>query len=264
MEVSMEISQINPGDVLTDARTTTITTPAGEQGVHRRRPSGAPARGVIVLFHRGPGMDDGTKAAMDVFVRAGYLVVAPDRYYRDGPWLWADPHELREAGPGSAAATRFERRLLGTSEDMVAEDLSALLGSLEQDASVRSLPRAVVGYCIGARSAIRALVDHPEVFAAGALLHPSFCVSEGPGSPHESVPAIQSRLYVAIGQEDRLASPAANQPLIEAVGQLGSRGRVDILPGADHGFAVPGAGYHAEAARASYERALATFAAAMP
>jgi carboxymethylenebutenolidase len=222
------------------------------------------AGGLVVVFHRGPGMDDGTKAAMDVFVRAGYLVVAPDRYYREGPWLWAEPDELRAAGPGSAAAARFERRLLDTSEDMVAEDLGALFDRLDQDPSVGSLPRAVVGYCIGARSAIRSMSDHPDVFVAGALLHPSFCVSDGPGSPHESVPALRARLYVAIGQEDRMASPAANRPLIEAVGRLGSRGRVDILPGADHGFAVPGAGYHAEAARASYEMALATFAVAMP
>ncbi|RBM17720.1 hypothetical protein DI005_20830 [Prauserella sp. PE36] len=37
---------------------------------------------MVLLFHHGPGLDDGTPEVIDRVERAGYFVVAPDRYYR--------------------------------------------------------------------------------------------------------------------------------------------------------------------------------------
>lgn len=53
---------------------------------HRRLAGDAPLP-ALLFFHRGPGLDDGSKQAMNILARAGYAVFAPDRYYRAGAWL---------------------------------------------------------------------------------------------------------------------------------------------------------------------------------
>ena len=91
-------------------------------------------------------------------------------------------------------------------------------------------------------------------------LHPSFCVTSEPNSPHLSVPTMTGRLHMAQGAADQLASLEENQPLLDAVAELGERGSVDVIEGADHGFAVPGGhAYHPEGAARSYATAHTIF-----
>ncbi|HET6952990.1 MAG TPA: dienelactone hydrolase family protein, partial [Acidimicrobiales bacterium] len=85
------------------------------------------------------------------------------------------------------------------------------------------------------------------------------CVTEDDDSPHLDVAGLAGALYVAIGGEDRASSAEDNRPLTGAVSALGDRGAVDVLAGADHGFAVPGPRYHPAAAEQAYGRALAIF-----
>ena len=97
------------------------------------------------------------------------------------------------------------------------------------------------------------------MFTAGVALHPSFCATDQPDSPHLSVPSIKGSLYVGIGDEDKMQSVEMNQPFLDAVAAKGDRGSYDILPGADHGFAVPGPSYLDSAADRAYKQAFALF-----
>jgi carboxymethylenebutenolidase len=147
-----------------------------------------------------------------------------------------------------------------TSEDQVAADLAALLARLAGDEAVIDGPMGCIGYCVGARSVLRSLKDHPETFAAGVAFHPSFCVAEGDDSPHHVVETFSGEVYVAIGSADRLQSVAMNQPFLDAVEAMsGGRGVAEIHEGADHGFSVPGPAYQARAADRSYQMAIALF-----
>jgi carboxymethylenebutenolidase len=104
---------------------------------------------------------------------------------------------------------------------------------------------------------------HTDRFGAGAGMHPSFCTTEEPDSPHLLVPGITGRLHVAFGAEDRMQPAADNVPFIDAVNAMpDGRGTAVVLDGADHGFAVLGsAAYHEAAASAAYERAFELFSA---
>ena len=121
-----------------------------------------------------------------------------------------------------------------------------------------------IGYCIGARSVLRTMANHPDLFAAGVGLHPSFCATKDADSPHLAVPSLPGHLYIGIGEADQMQSVEMNQPLIEAVGELGDRGTVEIHPGADHGFAVPSSpAYQEAAASRSYDQAFTIFEKAL-
>ncbi|HUP87320.1 MAG TPA: dienelactone hydrolase family protein [Acidimicrobiales bacterium] len=240
--------------------TLTIPSSDGALGIHVVRPDGDGPFPVVVFFHHGPGLDDGSKEAMQLLAAAGYYVVSHDRYHREGPWYSLTP-DMRS---DQDAMRRFWSVLMGTTEDLVSRDVDAVLGHLASDVAAEDdRPMGCVGYCIGARSVVCTMGgDHGGSFAAGVALHPSFCTTDGPDSPHLLVPSIRGSMYVAFGSADTMQPPADNVAFINAVNAMpDGRGEAEVLEGADHGFAVPdGPAYHPAAADRAYQKALALFA----
>jgi carboxymethylenebutenolidase len=232
-------------------RTEEISTPSGPMGVYAVRPDGDGPFPVIVFFHHGPGLDKGSKETMADIADWGYYVVTHDRYHRAEPWYQMkgfDDDEMK----------KMFGLVLGTTEDQVSEDLTALLAWLPSDPAARGGAMGCIGYCIGARSVLVTLRERGDQFRAGVGLHPSFCTTEDPDSPHLAVPSYTGSLYIGFGAEDKMQPASANGPLIEATNAL-AKGEAEIHEGADHGFGVKGAGYHEGAATRSYERAKAMF-----
>jgi dienelactone hydrolase len=111
---------------------------------------------------------------------------------------------------------------------------------------------------------LRTIGNHPDVFAAGVALHPSFCTTEDDDSPHLVVDAYDGLLYVGFGSEDTMQPADANKPFIDATNNLDiGRGLAEVHEGANHGFAVPGSAYHGAAADRSYDKALEMFGQAL-
>lgn len=237
--------------------TRTLSTADGPMGIHIVRPDGDGPFPVIVFFHHGPGLDDGSKDAMQLLADEGYYVVSHDRYHRDGAWYSLTP-EMRS---DQDAMKKFWGVLMGTTEEMVDRDLGAVIDHVDADPAARGGAMGCIGYCIGARSVVCTMAGRADRFAAGAGMHPSFCTTDKPDSPHLRVPSITGSMYIAFGSADKMQSPDDNVPFIEAVRSMSDgRGEVEIHDGADHGFAVPKSpAYHEAAAARSYERALALF-----
>jgi carboxymethylenebutenolidase len=232
-------------------RTDEITTPSGTMGVHVVRPDGDGPFPVIVFFHHGPGLDEGAKKTMARIAEWGYYVVAHDRYHRVEPWYTMQSRSDDER-------KKMLGLVLGTSEDQVAEDLTAVLAWLPSDPSARGGAMGCIGYCIGARSVLRTIRDRGEQFRAAVGLHPSFCTTDDSDSPHLAVSSYTGSLYIAFGSADTMQPASANTALIEAT-NASPKGEAEIHDGADHGFGVYGPNYHENAATRSYERAKIAF-----
>lgn len=237
----------------------TITTDDGNMGVVVQHPDGDGPFPVVLFFHHGPGLDEGSRRVAATISEAGYYVIAPDRYYRHGQFLVFDTATLMSNADPEAARS-FRAIFAGTTDDLVEADVQAVLEYVERDPAARAAPMGCIGYCIGARSVLRTLAAHPDTFNVGVALHPSFCVTEDDDSPHRPVATFKGYLYVGIGGEDQMSSAEVNQPLSDAMAALGDRGVVEVHEGANHGFAVHGPAYHEAAAARSYEQALAMFA----
>lgn len=238
----------------------TLTTDEGEMGVVVSHPDAGGPFPVVLFFHHGPGLDEASREAIRWISDAGYYVIAPDRYHRHGRFLVMDLRRAMGPDADPAERDRFLGIFSGTTEEMVGRDVDVVLGYLEDDPQARPGPIGAIGYCIGARSVLRTIGDHPDRVNAGVLLHPSYCVTGEPDSPHTAVEGYGGYVYVGIGAEDTMQSAEAHQALIDAVRALGDRGNAEVLEGANHGFAVPGAAYHEVAATRAYEQALETFA----
>jgi carboxymethylenebutenolidase len=245
------------GEAVNETRT--IATKDGPMGVVVQHPDGAGPFPVVLFFHHGPGLDEGSRQAMATIADAGYYVIGPDRYYRHGEFLVFNMRELRSPDADPVAAQRFREAFEGTTDDLVEDDVGAILDYLKGDPAARPSPMGCIGYCIGARSVLRTIAAHPDTFTVGIALHPSLCVTDDDDSPHLGVASFAGRLYVGIGAEDQMMSAEMNKPLTDAVSGLGDRGMFEVHEGANHGFAVPGPAYHEAAASRSYEQALAMF-----
>ncbi|MGI9598667.1 MAG: dienelactone hydrolase family protein [Acidimicrobiales bacterium] len=232
-------------------QTETINSPTGPMGIHVVRPEGDGPFPVVVSFHHGPGLDDGSKQTMARIAEWGYYVISHDRYHRAEPWysMKSQTDEERK---------RMFGLVVGTTEAEVAEDLGAVLAWLPSDEAARGGAMGCIGYCIGGRSVLRTIGDRGDVFRAGVALHPSFCTTEDPDSPHLVVPSYTGSLYVGFGAADTMQPASANTAFIEATNAL-ANGEAEIHDGADHGFGVHGGAYHEAAASRSYERAEVMF-----
>ncbi|WP_422928458.1 dienelactone hydrolase family protein [Singulisphaera sp. PoT] len=228
-------------------------------GVILKRPEGEGPFPVVLLFHDGPGIREATHQVVGEVAEAGYYVVAPDRYHRFGRFVHVEPEALMAAGPDSDLMRSFFGMVMGTTDDHVRADVDAVLAHLATDPAARPGEMGCIGYCNGVRFLLRCMAEHPETFVAGAGLHPSFCVSDDADSPHLVASKIPGHLYVAIDEEDHLAPVEHNQPLINELSKLSERSTVEVLPGADHGFAVPGPNYHEDAAEHALEKTLDLF-----
>jgi carboxymethylenebutenolidase len=149
--------------------------------------------------------------------------------------------------------TKMFGLIMGTGEDLVSQDVGAVLEWLDSDPAARPGAKACVGYCIGARSALVTMAERGDVFRAVAGLHPSFCTTDGADSPHLAVRSYTGSLYIGFGSADRMQPASANEALIASTNGL-AHGEAEVHDGADHGFAVFGPAYHAAAADRSYER----------
>lgn len=232
-------------------QTEELVTKAGPMGVHIVRPDGDGPFPVVVYFHHGPGLDDGSKESMGWIAAWGYYVISHDRYHRERPWMTRD-NMTEEEGK------RFFDILLGTTDDMVEDDLAAVLGYLEGDPAAGPAPMGCIGFCIGARSVLRTMANHNDLFKAGVGFHPSYTVTEDEDSPHLAIPEVEGSIYLGYGTEDTMQPASQQQPLIDIVEAL-ERGEVEIHEGADHGYSVPGGRFHQAAADLSYRKARAVF-----
>jgi len=235
-------------------QTETLATEDGPMGVHVVRPEGDGPFPVIVYFHHGPGLDDGSKESMARIAGAGYYVISHDRYHREQPWLVVERGKTDDK-----TMERFWEILMGTTDEMVATDLDAVLAYVDGDPAAREAPMGAIGFCIGGRSVLRTIADHPDEFRAGVGFHPSYTVTDDDDSPHLAVPAFTGSIYLGYGADDTMQSPESQQALIDMVEAMGDRGQVEIHEGANHGYSVPGRAYHEPAADRSYEQALAVF-----
>ena len=235
-----------------------VETADATMSVLVKRPPGEGPFPVVVMFHDGPGVRDATHDVARRVAAGGFYVAVPDRYNRFGEFLSVAPEQIPRADPNHEDAKRFFAMFRATTDDHVRVDLDALLTHVATDPAARTGPMGCIGYCIGARSALRAVAAHPEVFEAAVGLHPSFCVTPDADSPHHIVARSSAGFYFGFGEADTLQPVSDAQPLIESLRAGGHE--VDIFPGAEHGFAVPGGAYDREASNTAYGSALRLFA----
>jgi carboxymethylenebutenolidase len=178
----------------------------------------------------------------------GYTVLAPNLLYRSGTAAQTSPTgDLRAPG---ARETFFETvgpRLAALTSDAVARDIPVYLAVLrEHSAGGEGGPVGVVGYCMGARLAIRASGIDPAVVAVAGF-HGGGLVTDAPDSPHLALSSARAEFVFGHADNDRGMPPEAVQELGRALADAGLTATNEVYPGSPHGYAMADTSMYDEA-----------------
>jgi carboxymethylenebutenolidase len=175
---------------------------------------------------------------------AGYLVLLPDLFYRDGPYapkspmaIFTDP-AARETLMKSVASLTPARKVA---------DTGAFLAWLDANPDVKGDKYGATGYCMGGNWSLTAAGAYPDKFAAAASYHGGGLATEAPDSPHLALKHTQARIYVAGAIEDEHFTDAQKATLEAALTDASIPHVVETYD-AKHGFTMADLPVYDEAA----------------
>jgi carboxymethylenebutenolidase len=228
--------------------TVEVPTPRGTMPVHVHAPEGDKAAPVVILYMDAPGIRPALHEHAERLANAGYTAVLPDLFYPIDPTDRPNLERLKAGDPDEFG--RMRQVVARLRDDDVIEDTRLLLASLPDRPAGRW---GCVGFCMGGRFGMRAAETFGDEVGAASLLHPSRLVTDEPDSPHLAVERIEGALYFGFGGADHVTPPESIPPLRERLQEHGVEHRIEVLPGAEHGYTMPGMpAYNREAAERAW------------
>ncbi|WAJ33443.1 dienelactone hydrolase family protein [Arthrobacter sp. FX8] len=169
----------------------------------------------------------------------GYVVLAPNVFYRDGTAAELAPATDMTTQQGREAAGRAAFPRIGRlTPDKALPDIDAWISALAALDGVAPGPIGTVGYCMGARLAVRTATSHPEVVAACGGFHAGGLATDEPDSPHLGLGKARARFVFGHADHDRSMAPDAVARLGKALQTAGLEASNVIYEGAPHGYTM--------------------------
>ena len=185
----------------------------------------------------------------------GYTVLAPNTLYRSGTAAQTSPQpgeDLRAPGGREEFFRHTGPRIAELTPERLRADIPAYLAALREYADGDG-DLAVVGYCMGARLAVRAAGLDPRVVAVAGF-HGGGLVTDDPHSPHVGFPHARAAFVFGHADQDRSMPPEAVAELGRALAEAGLTATNEIYPGSPHGYAMNDTSmYHEPGAERSFE-----------
>lgn len=185
----------------------------------------------------------------------GYVVLAPNVYYRAGRQPLLDP-SLLAAERGEERHTAITGLLASLTPDRWRADGPAYLEHCRARDDVADDDVRVVGYCMGGGLALRLAAQCPDDVAAICGFHAGRLVTDGPDSPHHVLPDVEARIYFGFADEDPSMTSAQIERLRLAAEEADCDYEGEIYAGARHGFTMSDLPAYDERATARHWEAL--------
>ncbi|GAC67060.1 dienelactone hydrolase family protein [Gordonia soli] len=192
----------------------------------------------------------------------GYVVLAPNLFYRDGTAADLAPSEpLTTPEAREAFFADVMPRVRALTDDLVTPDLSAYLDALRGLPDVAPGDLGATGYCMGGRLALLAAATRPDDVGAIGLFHTGGLVTEEPTSPHRRLSEVRAELLAQHADNDHSLPPAAVAEFEHALTSAGVVHHASVYPDAAHGYTMSDtAAFHPEATEQHFTDLRALFA----
>jgi carboxymethylenebutenolidase len=215
-----------------------ITTADGVAEAIVATPPGGSGPGVL-FFMDAFGLRPRIQEMADEIASWGYVVLAPNVFYREGTAAELQPRVDLTTPEGAGAYFQTAGPRIGRlSADRAVKDNDAYLAALSSRPEVTPGPVGVVGFCMGARLAVRAAGRHPDLVAACAGFHAGGLVSDAPDSPHHELRTAKAEFVFGHADNDRSMTPANAALLGDELAAAGLTARNEIYEGAPHGYTM--------------------------
>jgi carboxymethylenebutenolidase len=228
-----------------------IETEDGTVDTYFFTPDAQPPKSAILFYMDGLGL---RQALFDMAARMashGYAVLLPNMYYRYGP---AEPIDMVND------RDRMMQMVQSVTNEGTMRDTRHFLAFLDKQTGLAGCKVGTVGYCMGGALSLTAAGTYPDRVAAAASLHGARLATDAPDSPHLLAAKMKGEIYVGVSEIDPWLALGETERLETALKQAGANATVEIYPGVQHGFAVPGLPiYDRDASERHWKRILELF-----
>ncbi|MFO7194005.1 dienelactone hydrolase family protein [Thermocrispum sp.] len=244
----------------TSGRRIEITTADGTAEAYLSHPEGGTYPGVI-LFMDAIGLRPQIESMADRIAGWGYVVLAPNVFYRHGRAADLAPKgDLRRPGERERFMPAALRLVEQHTPDRAARDFEAYLAALRDVEHVRPGPIGTVGYCMGGRLALRAAAQAPDDVAAVGMFHVGGLVTDDEDSAHLCIPHVRAEVLAGYADQDGSMPQEAIEKVAADMAAAGVRYSGAVYSGARHGFTMADTSVYDEAAaERHYEELQALF-----
>jgi carboxymethylenebutenolidase len=230
-----------------------IKTDDGVADAYLTRPEDGEARGGVLFLMDAFGVRPVIEEMADRIAAQGYVVLAPNLYYREGRAPLFDVPDLTDPEQRAAFFEKARPLMASLTPERVAADGRAYLDRLAEETGGAV---ALTGYCMGARIGWKIATAHPDRVAALGGFHAGGLVTEDPDSPHRSVDQLDAQLYFGHADDDPSNSPEQIKALDDALDGAGITYRSEVYEGAAHGYTMADTAAFNEPARERHFTAL--------
>jgi carboxymethylenebutenolidase len=230
-----------------------VSTPDGLADCYLTKPAGDGAHRGVLFMIDAIGLRARIEEMADRIAAQGYVVLAPNVFYRAGRaplWETPDLHDpdsrgrfFQSLGPLMGALTPAA----------VAADGGAYLDKLGE---LTDGPVGVTGYCFGGRLGWMIAAAHPDRVAALGGFHTGRMVTDDKDSPHLLTPRVRGEVYWGHADQDQSMTAENIATLDEAMDNAGVRHTTELYEGAQHGYTMSDMGAYNEAAAERHFTAL--------
>lgn len=220
------------------SETISITTPDGTADAYLTRPDDGRHPGVL-LFIDAIGLRPRIEEMADRIAGWGYVVLAPNLFYRSGKAADLAPKaDLSVPENREAFFTDAMKRVRGLSNEQGMSDAAAYLDTLESQPGIAGDKVGTTGYCMGGRLSFVTAATFPDKVAAAGGFHAGGLVSDGDDSPHLMAGRIRAELVLGHAHNDRSMPPEAIEKLEAALDDAGVTYTSEVYAGAAHGYTM--------------------------
>lgn len=238
--------------------TVNVPTPDGVADSYLTRPDDQADYPGVLLMIDAIGLRPEIERVADRIAAEGYVVLAPNVFYRAGRApLWETP-DLSDPDSGGKFMG-IVRPLMGAlTPDAVAADSGAYLSYLGEKSAGPAV--GTTGYCMGGRLAWQTAAAHPDKVAAMAGFHTGGIVTDSKDSPHLLASDIAAEVYWGHADNDRGMTPEHIATLNKTMDDAGITYTAEVYENAAHGYTMSDlSAYNQEAAERHFDALLALF-----
>lgn len=228
------------------------------------RPEGDGPHPGVLLFMDAIGLRLRIQEMADRIASWGYVVLAPNTFYRSGTAAETTPTtDLRDPEERAAYGKVSGAYLAELTGARMEADLPYYVTALRALEGLDAGPIGVTGYCMGARFSTRAAGLEPTVAACGGFHGAELVTPEG-DSPHTRLATARATFVYGHADRDKLNPAEAIATLEATLDAAGLEASSAVYPDAPHGFTMSdtssyqeaGAERHFEELRELFDRVL--------
>ncbi|HUJ60825.1 MAG TPA: dienelactone hydrolase family protein [Kofleriaceae bacterium] len=208
---------------------TTVETEDGPMHAYLAEPDGGGPYPGIVVLQEAFGINSYMRSVCDRLADVGYVALAPELFHRKGTHV-----EL----PYDGDMQRVLEQMAALTDDGLEDDIDASVAALRAHGEVDPRRLAAVGFCLGGYAAM--IAGLTTAIAAVVAFYPGLVVRKRPNlalSPIlDRLPKLRAATLVNFGGADQGIPPEDVEAVRQALGHSGAQHRIEVWPGAQHGF----------------------------